>query len=136
MLLKEQVIVFFKKHPSSAIPAHPITVKVKSRRNDPTAEDEVQLVTNLTVPARSEFNGKDAGPIAAGFHITSLPLPQDGPMRVRLLREDDGTAFIDFTTPVGITRSPLRIDWLTYSYSSNFDAEFRSLFGDVKPISP
>ena len=61
---------------------------------------------------------------------------QDGPMRVRLLREDDGTANIDFTTPVGITRSPLRIDRLTYSYSSNFDAEFRSLFGDVKPISP
>lgn len=65
-------------------------MKVKSRRNDPAAEDEVQLVTDLTAPARSEFNGRDAGSIAAGFQITSLPLPKAGPMRVRLVRADNG----------------------------------------------
>ena len=134
--LKDQAIVFFKKHPSTAKPEHPIAVKVKSRRNDPAAEDEVQLVTNLTAPARCEFNGKDTGPIAAGFQITSLPLPKDGPMRIRLLRADDGKAITDFTTPLGITRSPLRIDRLTYSYSTKFDEEFRALFEDAKPPLP
>ena len=134
--LKDQAVVFFKKHPSTAKPAHPIVVKVKSRRNDPAAEDEVQLVTNLTAPARCEFNGKDAGSVAAGFQITSLPLPKDGPLRIRLLRADGGDALIDFTTPVGITRAPLRIDRLTYSYSSNFMEEFRGLFGDAKPPLP
>ena len=134
--LKDQAIVFFKKHPSTAKPEHPITVKVKGRRNDPTAEDEVQLVTNLTAPARCEFNGNDDGPIVPGFQITSLPLPKDGPMRIRLLRADGGDALIDFTTPIGITRAPLRIDRLTYSYSSNFTEEFRGLFGDAKPPLP
>lgn len=134
--LLDQAIVFFKKHPSTATPGHAIAIKVKSRRNDPAAEDEVQLVTDLTASARCEFNGKDAGIIAAGFRITSLPLPADGPMHIRLLRKDDGKTLIDFTTPLGITRSPLRTDRLTYSYSSNFLEEFRALFGDAQPPLP
>ena len=56
-------------------------------------------------------------------------------MRVRLLRESDGKAIIDFTTPIGITLAPFRVDRLTYSYSSNFEEEFRAIFGDaVAPI--
>lgn len=38
-------IVFFKKHPSTAAPGDGIAVRVKSARNEPAAEDEVQLVT-------------------------------------------------------------------------------------------
>ncbi|MEY4485069.1 MAG: hypothetical protein RL693_2521 [Verrucomicrobiota bacterium] len=134
--LKDKAILFFKKHPSTAQPPNPIAVKVKSRRNEPTAEDEVQLVTNLTSPARCEFNGRDAGQVSAGFQITSLPLPADGPMHVRLLNHETDKAIIDFTTPLGLTRSPLRVDRLTYSYSSNFTEEFRALFGNAKPVTP
>ncbi len=128
-------ILFFKKHPSTASPPQPVTVKVKSRRNDPAAEDEVQLVTILSAPALCELNGIGVGPVAPGFQISSLPLPKEGPMRVRLLRESDGKAIIDFTTPIGITLAPFRVDRLTYSYSSNFEEEFRAIFGDaVAPI--
>ena len=134
--LNDVAAVFFKKHPSTSAPAHPIAVQVKSRRNDPAAEDEVQLVTQLSAPARCAFNESDTGIIAAGFQITALPLPKDGPMRIRLFREKDATALIDFTTPIGITRSPARIDRLTYSYSSNFVEEFRALFGHATPLLP
>jgi hypothetical protein len=133
---KNVAAVFFKKHPSTVAPARAIAVKVKSRRNDPAAEDEVQLVSILSAPARCVFNGADAGPVAAGFRITSLSLPKDGPMRVQLLRADDGKPMLDFSTPLGITRSPLRVDRLTYSYSCDFDGEFRALFGDAKPPVP
>jgi hypothetical protein len=53
-----------------------------------------------------------------------------------LLRKNDDKALIDFTTPIGISYSPFRVDRLTYSYSSTFAEEFRALFGEVKPPLP
>ena len=135
--LQDQAVVFFKKHPSTALHSNPITVRVKSRRNDPAAEDEIQLVTDFASPTRCEFNGVIASPIPAGFQITSLPLPSnDEPLHLRLLRKDSDKALIDFTTPIGISHSPFRVDRLTYSYSSTFAEEFRALFGEVKPPLP
>jgi hypothetical protein len=109
---------------------------VKSERDHPPAEDEVQLVTILSSPMRAEFNGRDLGELEAGFRIRSLALPKDGPMRLKLFGSRDEEPPIDITTPVGVTRRPHRTNRLSYSYSSRFREEFEALFGEVKPPGP
>ena len=111
-------------------------MKVKSERDHPRAEEEVQLVTLLDAPAKAEFNGHDLGRIEAGFRIRSIALPRDGPMSVVIRDADNGEPLIDFTTPVGVTRTPHRTNRLTYSYSSRFDEEFAALFGPVETPLP
>ena len=128
--------VFFKKHPSTATPAHPVAVKVKSLRNDPAAEDEIQLVTVLKSAVECRYNDKNSGIIQPGFQITALPLPPDGPIHIRLSLPGSGKTVAEFVTPVGVTRSPMRVDRLTYSYSNKDLDEFHALFGDMKMPLP
>jgi hypothetical protein len=133
--MKDSAAVFFKKYPSSAKPRFPVHVAVKSLRNLPAAEDELQIASVLSVDARCEINGRPVGSATAGFSITSLPITADGPMRIRFVAAD-GRALVDFTTPFGPNRAPVRSDRLTYSYSSRCEAEYRLLFGEQPPLVP
>lgn len=109
---------------------------VKGARDQPEAEDVVQIVTLLTAPAQLVLKERDLGVVEGGFRITTAAYPEDdGPLRLQIIRGDD--QIVDFTTPIGITHSPRRTDRLTYSYSSRFPEEFRAIFGDgAEPPTP
>lgn len=122
---EDVAIAFFKKHRSTATPTHSIHVKVKSRRNDPVAEDEVQLVTILSAPAEVVCNGSSRQ-VPEGFTITSFPMPEDTRVKATVIR--NGRVAAELETPVEITSNPNRTDRLTYSYSSRHDQELNRVF--------
>lgn len=129
-------ILFYKKHSSLAVPQHAVHVRVDSLRNEPAAEDVVQLVTILKEPVSATLNGKAIGELPAGFTVTEIPRPDDAPQLHLVGRRTtgDGGVVLMIETPVGISEAPTRTDRLTFSYSSRFQKEFEGLFPFVTPV--
>ena len=122
---RDEAIVFFKKYRHDVRPRYAVALKVKSRSQDLSVEDRIELVTLLTAPARCTLNGQPLGLVAAGLQVHSIP-SQPGPVRVQVARQ--GRTIIRFQTPQVISEKPLRTDRLTVSYSSVFEREFEKLF--------
>ena len=112
----ESATVFYKKYPEDLQAKYNIECKVT--RGDPDLnEDFIEVVTILKEPAELIVSGNHMGTISEGIQVTRIPQFFDD-IRVKVLR--NGIAFIDFSTPVKITKTPHRTDRLTYSYSSQF----------------
>lgn len=124
---EDVAIAFYKKHPSMAAAEFQIAIDVKSARDEPEAEDEIQIVTILRSPAVLSLNGSEIGEVEAGFRISAAAIPDSGEVKIELKR--DGEIFLELNPPQRISKSPKRIDRLTYSFSSRFRKEFEALFG-------
>ncbi len=127
---KDQAIVFFKRHAHDARPRHAMDLHIKSESKDVVGEDRIELVTLLKEPAEAFLNGRAMGRLGQGLQTVSIPL-EPGKVKVRLVR--DGTEIIAFETPVVIEGNPVRLDRMTYSFSSEFEEEMKFLFPDVEP---
>ncbi|MCG8582406.1 MAG: hypothetical protein MI866_20950 [Bacteroidales bacterium] len=123
--LEESATVFYKKYPESTEPKYNIECKV-TRGDSKLNEDYIEVVTILDRPAQLIVGGNHLGIIQKGLQVTKLPMFFEA-IHVKLIR--DGKAFINFTSPVNITKTPHRTDRLTYSYSSEYNAYFKSIFG-------
>lgn len=118
-------IVFCKKYRHDRLPKHSAELKIKSQNKNVASEDRIELVTMLTDAAACFLNGHALGTAPSGFQVHSIPT-ETGPISVRIVRQ--GREVLSFETPFSITDAPLRTDRLTYSYSSEYDREFRRLF--------
>jgi hypothetical protein len=125
-------VVFFKKYKQNIKPQPYYIPLVKIEKNEVAEkyEDSVEVVTILPSKAQLKVNSKMVN-IEAGLHSTMFA-SQPGSVNVQVIRNSAITS--QFTPPEWITDKPFRTDRLTYSYSSEHQSFYHSLFGNF-PIA-
>lgn len=129
---EDVAVVFFKKYKHDIIP-QPFNIPVKSFQEDAVKykdEDSIEVVTILKDKAQLSINGKVL-PVPAGFAVSRIP-QRAGAVTVAILR--NGVAVKQFTAPEWITDKPYRADRLTYSWSTETESFYRSVFGNEMPV--
>ena len=127
---KEWAVTFFKKYRSEVRPTS-FDFEVRPVRDEQADEDFIEVVAFLHEPAHLFINATDCGRVESGLQEMRIP-SEPGQVSVHLERE--GTTFINFETPEGITEHPYRTDLTTYSFSSEFITFFEKLFPGEEPI--
>jgi hypothetical protein len=125
-------IAFFKKYKHDIVPK-PYNIPVKSFQEDAVAykdEDSIEVVTILKAPAQLSISSKLL-PVPAGLAVSRIPI-QAGAVTVAILRQ--GATIKQFTAPEWITNKPYRADRLTYSWSTETEAFYKSIFGEQMPV--
>jgi hypothetical protein len=122
------VIAFYKKYGHAAIPS-PFNIPVVEIEKPGIAvssEDSIEIVTILK--EKSELSVKDETmevlPGLQSTRFSALP----GEVKVSLKRK--GITVVQFVCPEWITGKPYRTDRLTYSFSNQFPAFYKAVFGD------
>jgi hypothetical protein len=129
---EDVAVVFFKKYKHDIKPK-PFDIPVKSFQEDAVtykSEDSIEVVTILKEKAQLSINGKLL-PVPAGYAVSRIPQHQ-GAVTVAILR--NGTAVKKFTAPEWITDKPYRADRLTYSWSTETESYYKSVFGNEMPV--
>jgi len=129
---REAAVVLFKKYRHDAtVRPFRFDIRIKESLGDEADENVIEVVTMLNAPAAVAVNGKLCGKVNAGLQVTRAPM-RAGEVRAVLSR--NGKPFLTVTAPEWITDAPYRTDRLTYTFSSEFDAISRDLFGKATPI--
>lgn len=127
-------VVFFKKYKSSIKPK-PYNVSVETigstiDKGTLAIEDSIEVVTILPQPAQLVVNGETVN-VPAGLNAQRFK-SQAGAVSVAIQR--NGVVTKSFTTPEAITDNPLRTDRITYTFDTEFDDYFHSIFGNASPM--
>lgn len=129
---RDVAITFFKKYKHTTVPA-PFNIPVVPFQKETIPalmEDSIEVVTLLKKKGTLKINGTLVN-VPAGFAVSKTEM-RAGPVEVSVSRNQQQV--LHFITPEGITDHPYRADRITYTFSSEFDNFYNTLFKRFKPI--
>lgn len=129
---QDVAIAFYKKYDHAVTPS-PFNIRVVEIEKagiSIRSEDSIEIVTIVKERSELTVKGKTVA-VQPGLQSTRFPA-SPGEVKVSLKR--NGITIVQFACPEWITDKPYRTDRLTYSFSNQFPAFHKAVFGDYPVI--